>query len=122
MAEGLLRHDAGALFDVYSAGTQPGGVRAEAITVMRELGIDISGHRSKPVTEFADVPFDLVLTVCDAARETCPVYPGHAVRRHQGFSDPAAVGGPEAVRLQAFRTVRDALRTYLRELAAEYSA
>ena len=76
MAEGLLRHDAGDRFEVFSAGTKPSHVRPEAIAVMRELGIDISGHRSKSVDEFAGQSFDYVLTVCDNAKESCPIFPG----------------------------------------------
>jgi arsenate reductase len=117
MAEGLLRHDAGDRFEVASAGTQPGKVRPEAVAVMQEIGIDIAGHRSKSVDEFADQSFDLVLTVCDSARETCPVYPGHATRLHQAFADPAAVQGSEAERLDAFRRVRDEIRVFLTSLA-----
>ena len=78
MAEGLLRHDAGDRFDVESAGTKPSSVRPEAIATMKELGIDISGHRSKSVTEFAGQNFDYVITVCDDARESCPVFFGAA--------------------------------------------
>ena len=74
MAEGLLRHDAGECFDVYSAGTKPGIVRPEAIAVMSELGIDITGHRSKHVDEVVGQPFDFVLTVCDNAKESCPLF------------------------------------------------
>src|ERR1700683_3630802 len=85
MAEGLLRHDAGDRFEVESAGTRPSLVRPEAIAAMGELGIDISGHRSKSVDEFAAQRFDYVLTVCDHARETCPIYPGHARRLHNSF-------------------------------------
>ena len=114
MAEGLLRHDAGGRFAVESAGTRPTRVRPEAIAVMRELGIDISGHRSKPVDEFAGQPFDYILTVCDNARGTCPIYPGHANRLHHSFDDPAAVGGTVDQRLAAFRRVRDEIRNYLR--------
>lgn len=114
MAEGLLRHDAGDRFEVASAGTRPGHVRPEAIAVMREIGIDITGHRSKHVDEFADAPFDLVLTVCDHAHETCPVYPGHERRLHHAFDDPAALTGTEAERLAVFRRVRDEIRAYLR--------
>ena len=113
MAEGLLRHDAGDRFDVVSAGTKPTAVRAEAVAAMKELGIDISRHRSKSVDEFAGQQFDYVLTVCDHARENCPVFPGHAVRIHHSFEDPAAVMGPDEERLAAFRTVRDELREYL---------
>ncbi|MGA3076252.1 MAG: arsenate reductase ArsC [Bryobacteraceae bacterium] len=114
MAEGLLRHDAGDGFDVESAGTRPSRVRPEAIAVMRELGIDISGHRSKSVDEFAGQQFDYVLTVCDKARESCPIYPGHSNRLHHRFDDPAAVDGDEEARLAAFRRVRDEIRDYLR--------
>jgi arsenate reductase len=113
MAEGLLRHDAGSRFEVVSAGTKPGSVRPEAIEVMKELGIDISGHRSKSVTEFEGQPFDLVITVCDNARETCPVFFGTAKVLHQGFDDPAAVEGSHEERLAGFRRVRDELRTWL---------
>jgi len=114
MAEGLLRHDAGDRFDVSSAGTKPSHVRPEAIAVMDELGIDISTHRSKHVDEFAGQSFDYVLTVCDHARESCPLFPGRAVRLHHSFDDPAAVEGSEIERLAAFRRVRDELRAYLR--------
>ena len=116
MAEGLLRHDAGDLYEVESAGTQPNHVRPEAIVVMKEIGIDISGQRSKSVDEFASQSFDSVLTVCDNAREICPVYPGHANRIHRSFDDPAAVQGSESERLAAFRRVRDEIRDYLRRL------
>ncbi len=114
MAEGLLRHDAGDRFEVASAGTKPGVVRPEAIAVMRELGIDISHHRSKHVDEFAGQTFDYVLTVCDNAHETCPIYPGHGTRLHHAFEDPAATAGSEEDRLAAFRRVRDSLRLFLR--------
>ena len=114
MAEGLLRHDAGNRFVVESAGTKPSHVRPEAIAVMKELGIDISGHRSKSVDEFADREFDYVLTVCDNAREACPVFPGQAKRLHRNFTDPAAAEGSKTARLAVFRRVRDEIREYLR--------
>ena len=114
MAEGLLRHDAGGHFEIFSAGTRPSHVRPEAIAVMRELGNDLSGHRSKHVDEFAGQPFDYVLTVCDNARESCPIFPGATITIHRSFDDPAAVEGSEEHRLAAFRTVRDQLRAYLR--------
>src|SRR6478609_2877578 len=114
MAEGLLRHDAGDRFEVESAGTRPGHVRPEAIAVMKELGIDISGHRSKHVQEFEKESFDLVLTVCDNAKESCPVFPGHSNRIHEGFEDPAAAKGTEEERLALFRRVRDEIREYLK--------
>lgn len=114
MAEGLLRHDAGDRFDVFSAGTKPGHVRPEAIAAMRELGIDISGHRSKSVAEFSGQPFDYVLTVCDNAKESCPIFPGGTAAIHRNFEDPAALQGSEEERLAVFRRVRDELREYLR--------
>jgi arsenate reductase len=89
MAEGLLSHGAADRFEVESAGTKPGYVRAEAITVMKEFGIDISAHRSKHVDEFKGQTFDYVLTVCDNANESCPVFPGRAKRIHKAFQDPA---------------------------------
>jgi arsenate reductase (thioredoxin) len=114
MAEGLLRHDAGERFEVESAGTKPSQVRSEAIAVMRELGIDISGHRSKHVDEFVGQEFDYVLTVCDNAKESCPVFPGKPVTIHRSFEDPAASSEGEAERLALFRRVRDEIRRYLR--------
>ena len=117
MAEGLLRHDAGGQFEVESAGTKPGVVRPEAIAVMRELGIDISGHRSKHVGEFAGQPFDYIITVCDNARESCPVFFGKAEKLHHDFQDPAGLVGPEKQRLAMFRRVRDELRVYLAQFA-----
>ena len=89
MAEGLLRHDAGDRFTVESAGTKPSSVRPEAITVMKEVGIDITSHRSKHVDPFAGQNFDYVLTVCDNAKESCPVFFGKATRLHHSFNDPA---------------------------------
>ena len=114
MAEGLLRQDAGDRFEVFSAGTNPGQVRPEAIAVMGELGIDISGHRSKHVDELQGRQFDYVLTVCDNARQNCPYFPGTAVTLHHSFQDPAAFQGAETDRLALFRHVRDQIREYLR--------
>jgi arsenate reductase len=119
MAEGLLRHIAGGRFEVRSAGIKPGFVRPEAISVMKEIGVDISGHRSKHVDEFAGEAFDYVLTVCDNAKGTCPVYPGHTNRIHKGFEDPAAVQGSDEQRLDAYRRVRDQLKSYLLEFPAD---
>jgi arsenate reductase len=117
MAEGLLRHDAGEYFDVASAGTQPSAVRPEAMAAMRELGIDISGHRSKSVKQFDGQQFDYVITVCDSARESCPLFFGGAKRLHHDFEDPAALKGSQEERLALFRRVRDELRTYLGDFA-----
>jgi len=119
MAEGLLRHDAGNRFEAESAGTKPSFVRPEAIAVMKELGIDISGHRSKSAAEFDGQKFDYVITVCDSARETCPVFFGEAKRLHRGFDDPAGLDAPEPERLALFRRVRDELRGYLAGFARQ---
>jgi arsenate reductase len=118
IAEGLLRHDAGTHFEVESAGTIASFVRPEAIAVMKEVGIDISGHRSKNVSEFDGQHFDYVVTVCDNARETCPLFFGGAKTLHQSFEDPAAIAGTEEERLSGFQRVRDELRGYLREFGS----
>ena len=107
MAEGLLRSMAGDRFAVFSAGTKPSFVRPEAIVAMRELGVDLSSHRSKSVDEYRDASFDYVITVCDNANESCPLFAGKAERIHWSFEDPAAVDGGEETRLGSFRTIRD---------------
>ena len=107
MAEGLLRHEAGDRFEVFSAGTHPSLVRPEAIAVMSEIGIDISRHRSKSVDEFTSQKPDTVITVCDSAKESCPVFPGGTQRFHWPFEDPALVQGTEEERKAAFRKIRD---------------
>ena len=107
MGEGLFRAEGGERFEVFSAGTKPGYVRPEAIAVMKELGIDISNHRSKSVDEFDGQAFDYVVTVCDNARDNCPVFPAGTERIHWSFEDPAAVEGSETERLSAFRRIRD---------------
>jgi arsenate reductase len=118
MAEGLLRHDAGDRFEVESAGTKASQVRPEAIGAMGELGIDISGHRSKNVSEFEGQRFDYLITVCDNARETCPVFFGAAKQLHHSFDDPPPPNtGTDDERLTIFRRVRDELRNWLREFA-----
>jgi arsenate reductase len=87
------------------------------MVAMSEIGIDISGHRSKPVDEFAGEPFDYVITVCNNARESCPVFPGGAKRIHWSFDDPAAVEGDESVRIAAFRRIRDQISERLEGFA-----
>jgi arsenate reductase len=87
---------------------------------MKEIGVDLSGHRSKTVDEFANRSFDFVITVCDNAKESCPIYPGHTNRIHRSFEDPASLEGSEEDRLAAFRQVRDQIRSYLREFASEH--
>ncbi len=118
MAEGLLRHLGGARFEVASAGVAPSTVRPEAIAVMAELGIDISHHRSKSVAEVVTQQFDYVITVCDNAKEQCPIFPGKTERLHWSFDDPAAAPGDEAERLAAFRRVRDEIAARLRVFIA----
>ncbi len=109
MAEGWLRHLADARFSSLSAGTQPAGLNARAVTVMAALGIDISDHQSKGVESFLSDPPDLVITVCDHAAESCPTFPRAMHLQHWRCNDPAgAVGGEEEV-LAQFRSVRDAI-------------
>lgn len=110
MAEGLLRHLAGDRMEVFSAGTRATSVNPHAIRAMAERGIDISHHRSKHLNEFLGQPFDYVITVCDAAAETCPVFPGRSERIYWSLPDPAAVEG-ELAKAEAFRRVRDELET-----------
>jgi arsenate reductase len=110
MAEGLFRNEGGDRYEVFSAGTRPSTVRPEAIAVLAEIGIDISDHRSKSVDEFVGQPLDLVITVCDNAKESCPVLPGRTLRLHWPFEDPAHVKGTEEERKAAFRIVRDQIR------------
>ena len=114
MAEGLLRYIAGERFEVASAGTKPAGLNPDAVAAMREIGIDIAHHRSKSVDEFLAQPFDYAITVCDHARETCPVLPGAGRRLHWSLDDPAAVRGSDEERMAAFRRVRDALAERIR--------
>ena len=107
MGEGLFRAEGGDRYEVFSAGTRPGIVRPEAIAAMKEIGLDISSHRSKSVDEFAGQTFDYVVTVCDNARDNCPVFPAGTERIHWSLEDPAAVEGGEAERMAAFRQIRN---------------
>jgi arsenate reductase len=104
---------------VRSAGLEAGRLRPEAVTVMAELGLDISTQRSKSVDELAGERFDIVVTTCDEAKEACPLFPGTAEMRHWGLADPAAVVGDEETRLKAFRDVRDELWAHVAELARD---
>ena len=113
MAEGLLRHDGGDAFAVESAGLEPSFVRPEAIKAMQEIGIDISSQHSKSLDKFIGQPFEYVITVCDNANQHCPIFPGATQRIHWSVEDPAAVGGTEETRLEAFRAARDDLRSRL---------
>lgn len=109
MAEGLLLSAYGDRFDVFSAGTEATHVRPLAIAAMADVGIDISGQRSKVLTEFVQQPFDYVITVCDQANESCPFFPNAAQRLHWSFPDPSRATGDEAAQLAVYREVRDAI-------------
>ncbi|HUU13197.1 MAG TPA: arsenate reductase ArsC [Terriglobia bacterium] len=109
MAEGLLRSLSKSVVEAHSAGTHPSRVNPLAVEAMKEIGIDVSGHRSKSVEEFAGQRFDLVITVCDNAKESYPVFPGTPEILHWSYEDPAAVEGSREERLRAFRRVREGL-------------
>ena len=115
MAEGLLRHLAGDRFEVMSAGTEATLVRPEAMRAMAELGVDISGQESKTLERYLGEPFDYVVTVCDAANEACPVFPGAKSRLHWSFRDPSEATGDEEERLGVFREVRDEILARIEE-------
>ncbi|MFZ0860470.1 MAG: arsenate reductase ArsC [Candidatus Sulfotelmatobacter sp.] len=116
MAEGLLRHLAADRFEVFSAGTRPVGLNPNAVAAMAEIGINIAGSRSKSVDEFAGQQFDYVFTVCDNAKESCPIFPGGGKRLHHSFQDPASA--PADRQLAAFQKVRDQIADRLREFIA----
>ena len=107
MAEGLLKYLAGDRFEAYSAGTVATRVRPEALSVMAELGMDISGQESKTLERYLGEPFEYVVTVCDDANESCPVFPGARERLHWSFEDPSRAEGEGEMRLAVFRRVRD---------------
>lgn len=111
MAEGLLRSLGGDRFEVHSAGTEATGVRPLAIEAMRELGIDISEQTSKTLDPYVDQRFDHVITVCDDANESCPIFPNATQRLHWSLPDPSTATGTKEQQLHAYRTVRDQLRT-----------
>jgi arsenate reductase len=115
MAEGWLRHFAGERAQVFSAGTKPSGLNPVAVSVMREVGVDISRHHSKHVDELAKQDFLFVITVCDAAREACPVFPGALYQLHWSFEDPAAATGTDEEQLAVFRRVRDEIKEQVRQ-------
>ena len=115
MAEGYLRHFAQGKAEIYSAGVEVHGVNPTAIAIMREDGIDISGHTSNHIDEYADIAFDHIITVCDHARERCPYFAGIAQRHHQNFADPSKVTGTEEEVLQAYRDTRQMIKEYVRQ-------
>jgi arsenate reductase len=114
IAEALLRDFGGADFAAFSAGTEPKGVNPYSLRVLEEIGIDWSEARSKSVTEYLGRPFDYVVTVCDRARQTCPVFPGEHNTLHWGLEDPAEVEGTDAQKLEAFRRTRTEIAVRLR--------
>ena len=115
MAEGLLRQLGSDRFEVFSAGTEATFVRPLAIKAMAELGIDISKQQSKKLDRYLDEPFDDVITVCDTAAETCPIFPGAAHRRHWSFEDPSKAPGSEDEQLAVYRRVRDEIRSRIEQ-------
>jgi arsenate reductase (thioredoxin) len=121
MAEGFLRAYGGQTYDAHSAGTKPSAVNPLAVQVMSEVGIDISGHRSKNVTEYLGQHFPIVITVCDNAKEHCPIFPGPCIREHWPFEDPAEATGTDEERLKVFRTVRDQIAARVQSLASRES-
>jgi len=121
MAEGLLRDMAGDRFEVSSGGLIPSYVRPNTIAVMKEIGIDISHHRSKSLNEFIDTSFDYVITVCDHASQHCPVFPGPAKRIHWSIKDPVVIGDDRA-QLEAFRHARDDLRERIADFIRQQKA
>jgi arsenate reductase len=119
MAEGLLREMGASDFEVYSAGTEATLVRPLAIKSMAEIGIDVSQQRSKVLTEYLQQPFDYVITVCDQANESCPIFPGASHRLHWSFPDPSKATGSEAQQLAVYREVRNALAAQIKVFLAE---
>lgn len=120
MAEGYLRLFAGNRAEIYSAGTRPHGVHPLAARVMLEDGVDISGHTSNHIDEYQGMVFDTILTVCDNAKEACPVFLGNTLQVHHSFPDPAGATGTETEVLDMFRKVRRQIREYCKEFAGNY--
>ena len=121
MAEGILRAAAGDLFEVHSAGSKPAGyVHPLAIAVLGEIGVDVSGHSSKPMEPFLDAGIDTVITVCDNANESCPVFPGKVHRYHWAFEDPPKAARPGEEEIDAFRRIRDEIRAVFEAYAAGF--
>lgn len=119
MGEGFLRHLAGERFEPASAGIHPVGLHPLAVEVMKEVGIDISKHRSKSIDEFVALDIDHVITVCDPAKEACPMFPGETSVLHWSFDDPAAAQGDQEERLAVFRRVRDEIAGQVRKFVQE---
>lgn len=120
IAEGYLRHFAEGKAEVYSAGIETHGVNPKAIAIMKEDGIDISGHTSNNINEYQDVNFDYLITVCDHARESCPYFPTQAEKFHYNFPDPAKASGTDEEVEAQFRTVRDMIKTYSEDFIQQH--
>lgn len=119
MAEGLLKDICQGIYDIYSAGTKPSIVRPEAIKALKELNIDISDNRSKSIDEFEHKKIDFILTVCDNAKENCPYFPAQTKIIHHSFEDPTDTVGDEETRIEAFRKIRNEIKSYLPEFIRE---
>ncbi|WP_443946968.1 arsenate reductase ArsC [Pedobacter sp. AW1-32] len=119
IAEGYLRHFAGDQAEVYSAGIETHGVNAKAIEIMKRDGIDISRHTSNNIDEYMGIDFDYVITVCDNAKESCPYFPGNAVKFHYNFPDPAKATGTEEEVMEQFGEVREMIRRYVQNFVNE---
>ena len=119
IAEGYLRHFAGQKADVYSAGVETHGVNPKAIATMLEDGLDISGHTSNNIEEYAGIDFDFVITVCDNAKERCPYFPSRAQKFHHNFPDPARATGTDEEVMEQFRQVRQQIKDYCRNFVEE---
>lgn len=120
IAEGYLRHYAGEKANVYSAGVETHGVNQRAISIMKEVGIDISKHTSNHVDEYANINFDLIITVCDNAKERCPYFPSKAERFHYNFADPAKATGTEEEVMNEFRRVRVLIDEYCKDFVKKH--
>lgn len=121
MAEGILRHAAGDLFEIFSAGSNPAGyVHPNAIAALKEIGIDISGHSSKHLNQFLNTGIATVITVCSNANDACPIFPGKVQRYHWGFEDPPKAIRPGENEMDAFRRIRDQIKAVFEAYAAGY--
>lgn len=120
IADGYLRHFAGDKAEVYSAGVETHGVNPRAIAIMKEDGLDISHHTSNNVSEYTNIPFDYVITVCDNAKERCPYFPTTARKFHHNFPDPAKATGTEEEIMQAFRSAREEIKAYCKEFVEKH--
>ena len=114
-----MKHLRGTEFEVFSAGSEPKGLNPLAAEVMQEIGIDISHQRSKHLDEYGEKTFDYIITLCDHAAATCPLFPGGGKIKHQGFPDPAAAEGSREERLELFRKVRDELKEFVLSFSSE---